>query len=72
MAEICRGGGGYNLGSVKQLLAIKVSFCINKPNFWELMSELVTFPFSEGRPFDVISRKIEQLFIKNFVLLPIL
>ena len=24
MAEICVGGGGYNLGSGKQLLAIKV------------------------------------------------
>ena len=39
MTEICRG---YNLGSGKQLLAIKVSFCINKPGFQELMSELAT------------------------------
>ena len=39
MAEICRG---YNLGPGKQLLAIKVSFHINKPSFRGLMSELVT------------------------------
>ena len=41
MTEI-RGGGGYNLGSRKQLLDIKVSFCINKPGFQGLMLELVT------------------------------
>ena len=35
-------GGGYNLGSGKQLLAIKVSLRINKSGFWVLMSELVT------------------------------
>ena len=39
MTEI---GRGYNLGSGKQLLAIKVSFCINKPGFQGLMSELAT------------------------------
>ena len=36
------------MGSEKQLLAIKVSFRINKPGFQGLMSELVTIPFSEG------------------------
>ena len=39
MAEICRG---YNLGSGKQLLAIKVWFHINKPDFWGLIAESVT------------------------------
>ena len=56
MTEICRGGGGgaggYNLGSGKQLLAIKVSFRINKPGFRGLMSDL----------YDIISLKIKQLF----------
>ena len=37
MIEICME---YNLGSGKQLSAIKVSFCINKPGFRGLMSEL--------------------------------
>ena len=34
--------GGYNLGSEKQLLAIKVSFRVNKPGFRRLMAELAT------------------------------
>ena len=60
MAEICRG---YNLGSGKQLLAIKVSFLINKPGFHGLMSELVTgFLSQKADLYDVISLKIELLF----------
>ena len=60
MAEICSGGGGwYNFGSGKQLLAIKVSFRINKPDFRRLMSELATQKATFMR---VISLKIEQLF----------
>ena len=63
MAKICRRGG-YNLGSGKQLLAIKVSFRINKPDFRGLMLELVTWFLSQkGHLYDVISLKIEQLFI---------
>ena len=34
--------GGYNLGSGKQLLAIKVWFRINKPDFRGLIAESVT------------------------------
>ena len=50
MAEIWRGGGGgYNMGSEKQLLAINVSFHINKPSFRGLMAELVTRSLL-GRP----------------------
>ena len=33
------GGGGYNVGSGKQLLAIKASFRVNKPDFRGLMSK---------------------------------
>ena len=49
--EIYRGGGGggYNLGSGKQFLAIKVSFRINKPGFRGLMEELATRALL-GRP----------------------
>ena len=36
------GGGGYNLGPGKQLLAIKVSFRINKRGPRGLMAELAT------------------------------
>ena len=35
-------GGGYNLGSGKQLLAIKISFGINKSGSRRLMAELAT------------------------------
>ena len=38
-------GEGDNLGSGKQLFAIKVSFRINKSCFLGLMSELVTLSF---------------------------
>ena len=41
--------GGYNLGSRKQLLTIKVSFRINKPGFRGLMAELATHSLP-GRP----------------------
>ena len=34
--------GGYNLGSGKQLLAIKVGFRINKPDFRGLIAESVS------------------------------
>ena len=53
--------GGYNLGSGKQLLAIKVSFRVNKPSFRELMSELATRS-QKADLYDIISLKIEQLF----------
>ena len=43
MAEIFRVG--YNLGSEKQLLTIKVSFCINIPGSRGLMAVLVTRSF---------------------------
>ena len=50
--------GEYNLGSEKQLLAIKVSSCINKLGFRGLMEELaMRSDFSE-----VISLKTGQLF----------
>ena len=41
MTEIL-GGGGYNLGSGKQLLTIKVSFCINRPGSRGFMTVLAT------------------------------
>ena len=47
MTEIYRGGG-YNLVSAKQLLAIEVSFRINKPGVRGLMSELATHSLPEG------------------------
>ena len=64
LTEICRGGGGgYNLGSGKQLLATKGSFRINKPDFQGLISELATpFPSQKADIYDIISLKIEQLF----------
>ena len=57
--------GEYNLGSGKQLLAIKVSFHINKPSFRGLMARLIgdLFPSRKTDLHDVISLKIEQLFI---------
>ena len=58
MAEICRG---YNLGSGKQLLAIKISFRINKLGSRELLGD--SFLSQKSDLYDVISRKIEQLFI---------
>ena len=62
MTEICRG---YNLGSGKQLLAIKVSFRINKPGFQGVnvgIGDL--FPSQKADLYDIIhvSLKIEQLF----------
>ena len=61
MTEICRRG--YNLGSEKQLLAIKVSFCINKPGFWGVNVGIGdSFPSQKGDLYDIISLKIEQLF----------
>ena len=59
MTEICRG---YNLGSAKQLLAIKVSFRINKSGFRELILELTTRSPQKADLYDIISLKIEQLF----------
>ena len=58
MAEICRGGTIWG-----QLLAIEVSFRINKPGFRGLMAELATHSLvREADLYDVISLKIEQLF----------
>ena len=55
--------GGYNLGSGKQLLAIKVSFSINKPGFWGLMSEIgYSLSFKKADLYDIIFLKIKQLF----------
>ena len=61
MAEIC--GEGYNLGLRKQLLAIKVSFGINKPGFRGVnVGTGDLFPSKKADIYDVISLKIEQLF----------
>ena len=43
--------GGYNLGSGRQLLAIKVSFRINKSGFRRLISELATCPLLRRQTF---------------------
>ena len=51
---------GYNLGSRKQLLTLKVSFCINRPGSRGLMAVLATW---KADLYDVISLKIEQLLI---------
>ena len=57
------------MGSGKQLLAIKVLFCINKSGFQGLIAGLAThssFPFLKADIYDVLSLKIEQLFYLKF------
>ena len=56
--------GGYNLGSEKQFMTIKFSYCIKRPGSWGSMAvNGNSFPSWKADLYDVISLKIEQLFI---------
>ena len=62
MAEICEGGG-YNLRSGKQMLAIKISFHVNKPGFSGVNVGIGdSFSSQKADLYYVIFLKIGQLF----------
>ena len=64
MAEICKGGG-YNPGSGKLLLAVKVSFRINKPGFRGLNGGIGdSFPSQKADIYDVISKNKTAIYLK--------